>query len=115
MGTNVRSLHIIYKYKGYGEHDLLNQIEVQSIFSRCEEITVHEFDFRAKKQQEPYRVKLKNAAIDQVTYAYADGTFDELLERLPLADVLYVKGKAKTDLAKIREYASSNLYCKRRD
>lgn len=93
-----------YKYKGYGEHYLLNQIEVQSLFSRCEEITVREFDFRAEKQPEPYRVKLKDATVEQVAYAYADGTFDELLERLPLADVLCVKGKTKPNLEQIREY-----------
>ena len=30
-----------YKYKGYGEHYLMNQMEVESMFNRWDEITVH--------------------------------------------------------------------------
>ncbi len=49
-----------YKYKGYGEHYLMNQMKVEEMFARWDEITVHEFDFRAEKQPEPYNVKLYN-------------------------------------------------------
>lgn len=33
------------------------------MLARWEEITVHEFDFYAKKQPEPYKVKLREATI----------------------------------------------------
>lgn len=98
-----------YKYKGYGEHYLLNQTEVQSMFARWDEITVHEFDFRAKKKAEPYNVKLKEATIRQVTHAFADVICHELIERLPLAEILCVKNKGNVDFAKIRKYLDSKL------
>ena len=98
-----------YRYKGHGEHYLVNQMEVQSMFSRWDEITVHEFDFRAKNQPEPYNVKLKEATIDQVTQAFADVMCHELIERLPLEDVLCVNNKTKVDLAKVRKYIDTEL------
>ncbi len=39
--------------------------DAEDMFARWDEITVHEFDFKAKKQPEPYNVKLKDATIDQ--------------------------------------------------
>lgn len=98
-----------YRYKGYGEHYLVNQMEVQSMFSRWDEITVHEFNFRAKNQPKPYNVKLKEATIDQVMQAFADVMCHELIERLPLEDVLCVKNKTEVDLAKVRKYISAEL------
>lgn len=98
-----------YKYKGYGEHYVMNQIEVQNMFARGEEIAVHEFIFGAEKQHAPYNVKLKEATIDQVAYAFADMMCHELLERLPLAEILCVKGKNKVKFAEIREDLDSEL------
>lgn len=98
-----------YKYKGYGEHYLINQMEVQEMFARWEEITVHEFDFRAEKQPEPYKVKLKDATVDQVIHAFADVMCHELIERLPLAEILCVKNHNKVNFAKIRKYLNSKL------
>lgn len=98
-----------YKYKGYGEHYLMNQMEVQGMISRWEEIMVHEFAFRSEKQPEPYKVKLKEATIDQVEHAFADVFCYELLERLPLADLLYVQNCEMVDVKKVREYLESRL------
>ncbi len=98
-----------YKYKGNGEHYLTNQMEVQGLFERWEEITVHEFELGVQKQPEPYKVKLKDATIDQVMHAFADVMCDELIERLPLAEILCVKNKSEVDFAKIKEYLDAKL------
>lgn len=93
-----------YKYRGYGEHYLNNQMKVQSMFSRWDEITVHEFDFGADKQPEPYNMKLKKATIDQVMHSFADMICYELIERLPLMDVLSLPNTKKEDSKRIRDY-----------
>lgn len=93
-----------YKYRGYGEHYLKNQMEVQSMFSRWDEITVREFSFRTEKQPEPYNVKLKKATIDQVMHAFADVICYELIERLPLMDVLGLPKTQREDAKRIRDY-----------
>ena len=76
-----------YQYKGYGEHYLMNQMEVEDMFRRWNEITVREFNFSADEQPELYKVKLKDAAVDQVEHAFADIYCRELIERLPVADL----------------------------
>ena len=96
-----------YKYKGYGEHYLMNQMEVESMFERWDEITVHEFNINAEKQPEPYNVKLKDATIDQVMNAFADVMCHELIERLPVSDILCTKDSTKVNFAKIRKYVDS--------
>ena len=98
-----------YRYKGNGEHYVMNQIKVQSMLARREEITVHEFVFGAEKQPDPYNVKLKDATIDQVVHAFGDMTCHELLERLPLAEILCVKGKNEVKVVEVREYLDSKL------
>lgn len=98
-----------YKYKGYGEHYLMNQIEVKDMFARWAEITVHEFDFRAEKQPEPYNVKLKDATIDQVIHAFADVTCHELIERLQVSDILCMKGSNEVNFAEIKKYINARL------
>lgn len=105
-----------YQYKGYGEHYLMNQIEVGDMFTRWDEITVHEFDFGAEKQPEPYNVKLKEATIDQVMNAFSDVVCHELLERLPVSDVLCTKENEEVDFAKIKKYIASKIMnCKVND
>ena len=42
-------------------------------------------------------------------HAFADMTCHELLERLPLAEILCVKGENKVKFAEIREYLDSQL------
>lgn len=98
-----------YKYKGYGEHYLMNQMEVERMFARWNEITVREFDFRAEKQPEPYNVKLKDATIDQVMNAFSDMMCNELIERLPISDVLCTKDSGEVNFAKIKEYINSKI------
>ena len=98
-----------YRYKGYGEHYVMNQIEVESMLATREEITVREFAFGVEKKPEPYKVKLKEATVDQVMHAFADLTCYELLERLPLVEILRVKGQNKIELKKIREYLDREL------
>lgn len=97
-----------YRYKGYGEHYLMNQMEVQDMFAGWQEITVREFAFGAKKQPEPYQVRLSDATIDQVTDAFADIFCEELIERLPLAEILLPK-KKEVDYAQVRDNVSSQL------
>ena len=98
-----------YRYKGYGEHYVPNQIEAESLLAMREEITVREFAFGAEKKPEPYKVKLKEATVDQVMHAFADLTCYELLERLPLVQILSVKGQGKREHQKIREYLDREL------
>ena len=98
-----------YRYKGYGEHYVPNQIEVESLLAMREEITVREFAFGAEKKPRPYKVKLKEATVDQVMHAFADLTCYELLERLPLAEILRIKGQNRMEPEKIREYLAREL------
>ena len=98
-----------YRYKGYAEHYVMNQIEVLDMFARWEEITVREFVFGEEKQPAPYNVKLKDATTDQVVHAFADMICDELLERLPFAEITCVKGKNKAKFADLRQYLDSQL------
>lgn len=99
-----------YCYKGNGEHYLINQIKVEEMLARWEEITVHEFDFYAKKQPEPYKVKLREATIDQVMHAFADIVCYELLERVPVSDILYAKNNDKPDFEAVRKYIDSAIH-----
>lgn len=98
-----------YRYKGYGEHYLMNQMEVKRMFFKWDKITVHEFDFRAEKQPEPYNIKLKDATIDQVIHAFSDVMCHELIERLPLSDVLCVKNSGTVNFTKIKRHMEREL------
>lgn len=98
-----------YRYKGYGEHYLINQMEVERMFSRWEEITVHEFDFGAEKQPEPYNVKLSEATIDQVIHTFCNVMCHELVERLKVSDVLCLKNSEEVDFSDIRKDVKSKL------
>jgi hypothetical protein len=60
---------------------------MEDMFRRWNEITVREFNFRADEQPEPYKVKLRDVAVDQVEHAFADIYCRELIERLPVADL----------------------------
>ena len=97
-----------YKYKGYGEHYLINQMEVKRMFARWEDITVREFDFGTKNPLE-YTVKLKDATVEQVIHSFADMMCHELVERLTLAEILCVKTKSKVNFARIKKYLDSKL------
>ena len=98
-----------YRYKGYGEHYLINQMEVERMFARWDEITVREFDFRAEKQPEPYNVKLTEATIDQVMNAFSDVMCHELVERLKLSDVLCLKNSEEVDFSDIKKDVKRKL------
>ena len=98
-----------YRYKGYGEHYLINQMEVERMFARWDEITVREFAFRAEKQPEPYNVKLTEATIDQVMNAFCDVMCDELVERLKLSDVLCLKNSEEVDFSDIKKDVKRKL------
>lgn len=98
-----------YRYKGYGEHYLINQMEVERMFSGWDEITVHEFDFRAEKQPEPYNVKLKEATIDQVIHAFSDMMCHELIERLKLSDILCLKNSGSVNFSDIKKHIKREL------
>ena len=85
----------------------MNQMEVESMFERWDEITVREFNINAEKQPKPYNVKLKDATIDQVMHAFADVMCHELIERLPVSDILCTKDSKEVNFAKIRKYVDS--------
>lgn len=96
-----------YKYKGYGEYYVTNQIKVEDMFARWDEITVREFSFDRENQPAPYRVKLKEATVDQVMKAFADVMCFELIERLPVSDVLCTKDRKEEDFSEVRRYVLS--------
>lgn len=98
-----------YKYKGYGEHYLMNQLEVKNMFARWDEITVREFVFGAKKQPEPYNIKLKEATMDQITHAFSDMMCDELIERLPVSDILCMKDSKSVDFTEIKKHVNIKI------
>lgn len=98
-----------YKYKGLGEHYLNNQVEVQRMFSRHDEIIVRDFIFGAEKQPDPYKVKLKDAKVEEVIRSFADVFCHELLERLPLVQILRIPGAQETDFAQVRSYLNNKL------
>ncbi len=98
-----------YQYNGYHEHYLLSQMEVQNLLARWNEITVHEFDFGAETQPEPYQVKLQDATIHQVSNAFADFMCGELIERLPLAEVILVENAGAVDFGKRKEELEAKL------
>lgn len=91
-----------YRYKGFREHYMINQLEVRELCAFREEITVRKFDIHAKESVKPYKVKIKEATVDEVICSFADMTCKELLERLPLAEVLHVKNK-ETNYEDIRK------------
>ena len=95
-----------YKYRGFGEHYLCNQEAVRGMFSRWDEITVREFAWNVKEQPKPYSVKLKDATVKEVTCAFADIFCHELLERLPLASLLYIE---ENSIAEAKKYAKRQL------
>ena len=82
-----------YRYKGFREHYLINQLDVRDLYSFREEIMVRKFDIQVKEPVKPYKVKIKEASVDEVIHAFADMTCNVFLERLPLAEVMHVKNK----------------------
>lgn len=93
-----------YKYGGFSEHYLENQIRVKSRFSEWDEIIVRRSAEEAKKRQEPYKVKLMEATLEQAKYMFAEMICDELIERLTLIDVLRIPNMQKYDAEKIRDF-----------
>ena len=72
------------------------------MFDRWRQITIREYDFEAEKTTKPYKVPLAEASVTQVEYAFADMCCTELLERLPLAQVLSIKKTKKEAVSRIR-------------
>lgn len=90
-----------YRYKGIREHYIPNQEEVMYMFHRWPQITVREFSWSEEK--EPYDVYLTNATIKQVEHSFSDMWCHEVIERLPLEQILYTPGYQKKDLEEIRK------------
>lgn len=91
-----------YHYKGESEHYLPSQMYVQNLFSKWDKIEVREFNFDVENPIDSYKVKLKDATIDEVRHAFMDMICTELLERLPIAEVLAVKGTKHINYNKVR-------------
>lgn len=98
-----------YHYRGYAEHYLQNQLEVAYMFRKWPEITVREFPFEPKKQKDSYRIKLAEASVKEVEMAFTDVLCHELLERLPLSQVLRTPLTEKKDFKEIHEELFAKL------
>ncbi len=93
-----------YQYKGFLEHLILSKEQVYDLISDIPHIPV--FPNGWEPDDEPEEIPLITASIDQVLDAIAFGPmFDELIERLPLTDILCVPGLRKHGLAAVRKYA----------
>ncbi len=77
-----------YRYGGYGEHYLPCQMEAADLFSRWETISGNEGFFEGTEKCRPFHVRLKDATIRQAMDAFADMVCYELLERIPLKELL---------------------------
>lgn len=77
-----------YKYKGYGEHYLIAQEKVRAFIEDCPRIRVHEWNWNAEEEASSYEVALADASVREVQKAFFDMTFQELIERLRLSEVL---------------------------
>lgn len=91
-----------YRYKGNSEHYLYCQKEISELLDRLEVMTVHEYQPGIDIQKAPYEMKLKDASVKQVEQSFVDFFCHELIERLPLAQVLTI-GEKKADLGSIRD------------
>lgn len=87
-----------YKYKGLREHYLINQMEVDGMFAEYNEIVVHEIDPHDRRRHREYTVKLEDALVSQAEHAFMDFDCHELIERLPLVQVLFPQTGDKVDL-----------------
>lgn len=95
-----------YTYKGHGEHYLPNQRLAGDMFFRWPVVTVHEFAWPPEKQREPYNVRLDEATVHQVQHAFTDVECHELLERLPLRQVLRVQGAEPVDMDAVKAHVA---------
>ncbi len=94
-----------YKYGGFEEHYLINQEKVKNMIEQNEEIIVQKFLLQSENQPKPYKVKLKEATVNEVKYAYMDFQYYELIERLPLSDIMCL---SEVDFSAIRNYIKNN-------
>ena len=98
-----------YTYKGFGEHYLYCQKDARYMFFRWPVITVREFAWPPEKAREPYDVRLDEATVDQVGHAFSDVECRELLERLPLRQILRVQGEASADMDAVKHLIAERL------
>lgn len=83
-----------YRYNGYSEHYLYSQKEVQELFLRWSTILS------------------KDMTIDRLMDTFSDMICYELLERLPLKEVLYVKHTDVPDYEEIRKRLGERIHGK---
>lgn len=90
-----------FRYNGFSEHYLNAQDEVSMFFERWQEVTVHEFSLKENKP--PYNVKLVDATVREVEQSFGDFWCHELVERLPIEQVLCTPGVRRQGFAQIRK------------
>lgn len=93
-----------YKYKGFREEYLDNQLEIQDMFARHDEVEVGEFDFKQMKTVNKHMKKLKDAGISEIQTAFADVLSTELIERVPIVQIMSLPGKERQSFTEIRNY-----------
>jgi len=96
-----------FRYKGIGEHYIPCQIKVRRMQKEWPMITVHEFEKIGGRRPKPYDVPLKDAAMHQLNCAFMDGTYDELLERLTLSQIINAPGRAPASDEDLRAFLDS--------
>lgn len=92
-----------YEYNGRREHYLYNQMEAWEMLTRWDEITVRNLDPQAEEQPEPYNVKLSDATMDETLNVFMDMVCYELLERLPLSQVMSLHPTEEQKLSELKE------------
>ncbi len=95
-----------YKYKGLGEHYICAQKEVDDLREEYEVITTRKLDVNDYRKIEQYQVNLEDASIEEVCLSELGFMINckELLERLPLRNILVPKGHDRADWNTIKKY-----------
>lgn len=77
-----------YCYDGFDEHYIVNQIQVKDLKKEYPILKPIGFDIQTMKMKKNYEVSLEKATMKELQYSFADLQFNELLERLPLSQLL---------------------------
>ncbi len=95
-----------YTYGGKQEHYIFSQAEVRDMILRYGKTAAHNFIPGDRLEA----AGLKEASVYEVVNALADFIPDELIERLPLSEVMYASGGKRPNMAAVREYIGHKTY-----
>lgn len=77
-----------YAYDGYGEHYIINQTRVLRMINHHPVIELDEYDPELREFVSKGEILILEATMEQLLHAFMMGVYDELIERLPLCDLL---------------------------